>query len=96
VYLTSMTYEHGAFEYAYERCTGAYSSFDRGVYRLPRAAGEPAAVRLSQRDERALSVPSVLAAPEVPDVQRRDDFHLVSAMYDREPRAEMAAVRDGQ
>ena len=72
-----MTYEHGAFEYAYERSTGAYSSFDRGVF----ACREPLENRrlyvLSQQDEQALSLAPVPAAPEVPDVQHLDDLHPV-------------------
>jgi CRP-like cAMP-binding protein len=91
VYLTSMTYEHGAFEYAYERCTGAYSSFDRGVF----ACREPLENRrlyvLSQRDERALSVHPFLRRQKCPTCSVSTIFILFSAMYDRErPRRDAA------
>jgi CRP-like cAMP-binding protein len=84
VYLTSMTYEHGAFEYAYERCTGAYSSFDRGVF----ACREPLENRrlyiLSQRDERALSLHPFLRRQKCPTCGISSIFILFSAMPDRE------------
>jgi CRP-like cAMP-binding protein len=93
VYLTSMTYEHGAFEYAYERCTGAYSSFDRGVF----ACREPLENRrlylLSQRDERALSLHPFLRRQKCPSCSITTIFILFSATHDRErPRRDTAAA----
>jgi CRP-like cAMP-binding protein len=95
VYLTSMTYEHGAFEYAYERCTGAYSSFDRGVF----ACREPLENRrlyiLSQRDERALSLHPFLRRQKCPTCSIATIFILFSAMPDRDrARREAAATPD--
>jgi hypothetical protein len=98
VYLTSMTYEHGAFEYAYERCTGAYSSFDRGVF----ACREPLENRrlyiLSQRDERALSLHPFLRRRKCPTCNIATIFILFSAVPDRERarRDAAAATTDGE
>ena len=84
VYLTSMTYEYGAFEYAYERCTGAYSSFDRGVF----AGREPQENRrlyvLSQRDERAMPMDPFLKRQRCVDCAGPAIFLLFSATPDRE------------
>jgi len=84
VYLTSMTYEHGAFEYAYERCTGAYSSFDRGVF----ACREPLENRrlyvLAQRDERALALHPFLRRQKCPTCSISTIFLLFSAQTERE------------
>ncbi len=84
VYLTSMTYEHGAFEYAYERCTGAYSSFDRGVF----ADRDPLENRrlyvLSQQDERALSLDPFLKRLKCPTCNLSTIFILFSAVPERE------------
>ena len=96
VYLTSMTYEHGAFEYAYERSTGAYSSFDRGVF----ACREPLENRrlyvLSQRDERALPLHPFLRRQKCPTCGISTIFILFSAMHDRErPRRDAVVTPDG-
>lgn len=96
VYLTSMTYEHGAFEYAYERCTGAYASFDRGVF----AAGHPLENRrlylLSQQDELALSLHPFLRRQRCPTCNTSAIFLLFSAMTERErPRRDAAGATDG-
>lgn len=84
VYLTSMTYEYGAFEYAYERCTGAYSSFDRGVF----AGREPLENRrlyvLSQRDERAMPIDPFLKRQRCATCGGSAVFLLFSATADRE------------
>ena len=84
VYLTSMTYEHGAFEYAYERSTGAYASFDRGVF----ACREPLENRrlyvLLQQDERALPLHPFLRRQKCPTCSISTIFLLFSAMHDRE------------
>lgn len=96
VHLTSMTYERGAFEYAYERCTGAYSSFDRGVF----ASGAPLENRrlyvLSQQDERALSLHPFLRWQKCPTCNVVAIFVLFSATPDRErPRRDAAMVAEG-
>jgi CRP/FNR family transcriptional regulator, cyclic AMP receptor protein len=96
VHLTSMTYEHGAFEYAYERCTGAYASFDRGVF----AAREPLENRrlyiLSQTDERALSLDPFLRRQKCPTCNTGAIFLLFSAAADKEkPRRDAALVAPG-
>jgi CRP-like cAMP-binding protein len=96
VYLTSMTYEHGAFEYAYERCTGAYSSFDRGVF----ACREPLENRrlflLSQCDEQALTLHPFLRRQKCPTCNTPAVFILFSAMTERErPRRDAAVITDG-
>lgn len=92
VHLNSMTYEHGAFEYAYERCTGAYSSFDRGVF----AAREPLENRrlyvLSQGDERAMSLDPFLRRQKCPTCNTSSIFLLFSAAADREKPRRDAAV----
>jgi CRP-like cAMP-binding protein len=84
VYLTAMTYEYGAFEYAYERCTGAYSSFDRGVF----AGREPLENRrlyvLSQRDERAMPIDPFLKRQRCATCGGSAIFLLFSATPDRE------------
>jgi hypothetical protein len=95
VYLTSMTYEHGAFEYAYERSTGAYSSFDRGVF----ACREPLENRrlyvLSQQDEQALSLHPFLRRQKCPTCSISTIFILFSAMHDRErPRRDAVTAAD--
>jgi CRP-like cAMP-binding protein len=95
VYLTSMTYEHGAFEYAYERSTGAYSSFDRGVF----ACREPLENRrlyvLSQQDERALPLHPFLRRLKCPTCSISTVFLLFSAMHDRErPRRDAVVAPD--
>ena len=97
VYLTSMTYEHGAFEYAYERCTGAYSSFDRGVFACREPLENRRLYALSQRDERALSVHPFLRRQKCPTCSISTIFILFSAMYERErPRREpTGAASDG-
>jgi len=84
VYLTSMTYEYGAFEYAYERCTGAYTSFDRGVF----AAREPLENRrlyiLSQRDERAMPIDPFLKRQRCLGCGGSAIFLLFSASTERD------------
>lgn len=95
VYLTSMTYEHGAFEYAYERSTGAYASFDRGVF----ACREPLENRrlyvLAQQDEQALSLHPFLRRQKCPTCSIPTIFILFSAMYDRErPRRDAVVAPD--
>jgi CRP/FNR family cyclic AMP-dependent transcriptional regulator len=95
VYLTSMTYEHGAFEYAYERSTGAYASFDRGVF----ACREPLENRrlyvLSQRDEQALPLHPFLRRQKCPTCNISTIFLLFSAMHDRErPRRDAVAASE--
>lgn len=95
VYLTSMTYEHGAFEYAYERTTGAYASFDRGVF----ACREPLENRrlyvLSQQDERALPLHPFLRRQKCPTCSISTIFILFSAMHDRErPRRDAVISAD--
>jgi CRP/FNR family transcriptional regulator, cyclic AMP receptor protein len=96
VYLTSMTYEHGAFEYAYERSTGAYASFDRGVF----AGREPLENRrlyvLSQHDEQALPLHPFMRRQKCPTCSVSTIFILFSAMYDRErPRRDAVAAPEG-
>jgi hypothetical protein len=54
IYLTSMTYEHGAFLYGYERYTGAYSDFDRGAFAYKQPLENKQLYLLSRRDERVL------------------------------------------
>jgi CRP-like cAMP-binding protein len=94
VYVTSMTYEHGAFEYAYERCIGAYTSFDRGVF----AGREPLENRrlyvLSQQDERAMPLDPFLKRLRCPTCATSAVFLLFSATPDRE-RARKDAASDG-
>ena len=95
VSLTSMTYEHGAFEYAYERTTGAYASFDRGVF----ACREPLENRrlyvLSQQDERALPLHPFLRRQKCPTCSISTIFILFSAMHDRErPRRDAIVTPD--
>ncbi len=94
VYLTSMTYEYGAFEYAYERCTGAYSSFDRGVF----AGREPLENRrlyvLSQRDERAMPIDPFLKRQRCATCGGSAIFLLFSAMPERERPRRDAPVTD--
>lgn len=84
VYLTSMTYEYGAFQYAYERCTGAYSSFDRGVF----ACREPLENRrlyvLSQQEERALSLDPFLKRQRCPTCSTVTIFLLFGATMERD------------
>jgi CRP-like cAMP-binding protein len=84
VYVTSMTYEYGAFEYAYERCTGAYSSFDRGIF----AGREPLENRrlyvLSQRDERAMPIDPFLKRQRCATCGGSAVFLLFSAAPERE------------
>jgi hypothetical protein len=96
VYLTSMTYEHGAFEYAYERSTGAYASFDRGVF----ACREPLENRrlyvLSQHDEQVLPLHPFLRRQKCPTCSVSTIFLLFSAMTDRErPRRDAVVTPDG-
>jgi CRP-like cAMP-binding protein len=91
VYLTSMTYEHGAFEYAYERTTGAYASFDRGVF----AGREPLENRrlyvLSQEDEQALPLHPFVRRQKCSTCNVSTIFILFSAMHERErPRRDAA------
>ncbi|MCC7369729.1 MAG: cyclic nucleotide-binding domain-containing protein [Chloroflexi bacterium] len=93
VFLNSMTYEHGAFEYAYERCTGAYSSFDRGVF----ATREPLENRrlyvFSQGDEQALALDPFLRRQKCPTCNTVSIFLLFSATADKEkPRRDAALV----
>jgi CRP/FNR family transcriptional regulator, cyclic AMP receptor protein len=95
VYLTSMTYEHGAFEYAYERTTGAYASFDRGVF----ACREPLENRrlyvLSQQDEQALPLHPFLRRQKCSTCGISTIFLLFSAMHDRErPRRDAVIAPD--
>jgi hypothetical protein len=84
VYLTAMTYEYGAFEFAYERCTGAYNSFDRGVF----AGREPLENRrlyvLSQRDERAMPIDPFLKRQRCATCGSSAIFLLFSAASERE------------
>ncbi|MGE3270242.1 MAG: cyclic nucleotide-binding domain-containing protein [Chloroflexota bacterium] len=93
VHLNSMTYEHGAFEYAYERCTGAYSSFDRGVF----SGREPLENRrlyvLSRQDERAMSLDPFLRRQKCPTCNASSIFILFSAVADRDrPRRDAATA----
>jgi len=95
VHLTSMTYEHGAFEYAYERCTGAYSSFDRGVFASSAPLENRRLYVLSQEDERALSLHPFLRWQKCPTCSVTAIFVLFSVMPDRErPRRDAALAAD--
>ena len=96
VYLSSMTYEHGAFEYAYERTTGAYASFDRGIF----SGREPLENRrlyvLSPRDERALALHPFMRRQKCPTCSVSTIFILFSAMADRErPRRDAVVAPEG-
>ncbi len=56
VYLTSMTYEHGTFQYSYQRCTGAYADFDHGTFAHSTPLENKQLYLLCQRDERILQL----------------------------------------
>jgi hypothetical protein len=91
VYLTSMTYEHGSFEYAYERYTGAYSSFDRGVFAYREPLENRRLYVLAQRGERALALHPFLRRQKCPTCNTATIFLLFSAQTERErPRRDAA------
>ncbi|MFN8633502.1 MAG: cyclic nucleotide-binding domain-containing protein [Chloroflexota bacterium] len=98
IYITSMTYEHGSFEYAYERYTGAYSSFDRGVFAYREPLENRRLYVLAERGERALALHPFLRRQKCPTCSTVTIFLLFSAQTERErprrdaPASESAAM----
>jgi CRP/FNR family cyclic AMP-dependent transcriptional regulator len=83
IYLTSMTYEHGTFEYGYERCTGAYPDFDHGVF-VWDAPLENKRLYLLRRDGRALALEPLLRRERCPECAHSQIFILFGHTPDRE------------
>jgi hypothetical protein len=98
-YLTSMTYEHGTFQYGYERCTGAYPDFDHGMF-VWGAPLENRQLYLLRKDGRVLGLEPLLRRRRCPECARPQIFVLFSHTPDRdrgarpeEPPGETPSVR---
>jgi CRP/FNR family cyclic AMP-dependent transcriptional regulator len=88
VHLSSMTYEHGVFQYGYERCTGAYPDFDHGVFVWSEPLENRQLYLLSRRDARVLRLDPLLRRVKCPECGRASIFLLFSYFPDRGPRAD--------
>ncbi|MCC6177927.1 MAG: cyclic nucleotide-binding domain-containing protein [Chloroflexi bacterium] len=84
VFLTSMTFEHGTFEYGYERCTGAYASFDRGVFPFQGPLENRRLFALSERDGQVLRLDPLLRRQRCPGCAAPAIFLLFNAAVERE------------
>ena len=89
VYPTSMTYEEGSFQYSYERCTGAYSDFDHGIFVYREPLDSKRLYVLSERDGRVLRLDPLVRRLKCPDCGQARIFILFNFFPDKEraPRA---------
>ena len=92
IQITSMTYEHGLFQYAFDRVTGAYASLDRGTFSYDQPLENRRLYVLSRRDERALKVSPPLRRVRCPTCATTAVFLLFNWSVDRERGAQKGAV----
>ncbi len=83
IYPVSMTYEHGVFEYAYERCTGAYADFDHGVLTYAEPLDNRQLYLLAD-DRRILRLDPLLRRRRCPTCAHAAIFTLFSFLPTRE------------
>ena len=84
IQLTSMTYEHGTFQYAFDRVTGAYTSLDRGTFAYSQPLENRQLYLLSRHDERALRLNPLLRREKCPTCGAMGVFLLFSSVAERE------------
>jgi CRP-like cAMP-binding protein len=84
IQLASMTYEHGTFEYAFDRVTGAYTSLDRGTFAYREPLENRQLYLLSRRDERALRLNPLLLREKCPTCGAMGVFLLFSSVAERD------------
>ena len=84
IQVVSMTYEHGTFQYAFDRVTGAYTSLDRGTFAYREPLENRQLYLLSRRDERALRLSPLLRREKCPACGAMGVFLLFSSVAERD------------
>jgi CRP-like cAMP-binding protein len=84
VQLISMTFEHGAFEHTFERCTGAYPDFARGTLISSQPLEHRHLYVVREHDERVLPLEPLVRRVKCSECAQLGIFHLFAVSLDRE------------